>query len=295
MDVKSIASRVSADGLSPAQYVKEVLNENLMILPKNKGETTTLFRAEMSRALLHESILYLLRSMSQIVSYEAAYTKHQFSWAAVTLYYANYFSVLSMNRLAGVAISTANGTSYEVKADTIQSNFFIERIAVNNHKLIWDTNYDLYSSFNWYDNSYDGTIINVPLKDRKHTERKEREYLNYHPDSYKELFKSHKKQQNTRSFFGKYYSISPEALTLTSSSFSDSFELTIANLESGAMARQTIVLEILKEVIHLLQPISKSIVVEYFQDFTRNIMSKSPFNSKLKNIFNNRIKSLLFI
>jgi|SRR5919199_5812363 hypothetical protein len=85
MDVKSIASRVSADGLSPAPYVKEVLNENSIILPKNKGETTTLFRAEMSRALLHESILYLLRSMSQIVSYEAAYTKHQFSWAAVTL------------------------------------------------------------------------------------------------------------------------------------------------------------------------------------------------------------------
>ncbi|NJL22973.1 MAG: hypothetical protein HC895_22565 [Leptolyngbyaceae cyanobacterium SM1_3_5] len=128
MDVKSVAVKAGADGLSPAPYVKEILDQNFLVLPETIGKSYSLFSQDMSRALLHEALLYLLRSMSHAVCYEAIYSKHQFSWALVTLYYSNYFCALSMNRLAGRAISTAtNGKSYEIISSAIQSSFSIKK------------------------------------------------------------------------------------------------------------------------------------------------------------------------
>lgn len=196
MDIRTVALNASADGLSPAPYVKDVLSHRFPILPTKIGQNNSLFSPEMSRALLHESLLYFLRSLSQIIGYEAAYKKSQFSWALVTLYYANYFCVLSLNRLAGKAISTTQKNSYEVTSNPIQSDFLVEKVSVNNHQSIWKTNYELYSQFNWHDNSYDGIIVRVSPANRDHYERKNREFVNYHPDSYKELFLSNSKRKN---------------------------------------------------------------------------------------------------
>jgi hypothetical protein len=91
-----------------------------------------------------------------------------------------------MNRLAGSAISTANGHNYKIVRTEVQSNFLVERTKVNNHKEIWQDNYNLYADFNWHDNLYDGIIIKV-IANQDHYERKSREYINYHPDSYEEL------------------------------------------------------------------------------------------------------------
>lgn len=289
MDVRSIAMRAAADGLSPAPYVKDILGQNFPSLPVNVGTTGTLFSQSLSRALLHESLLYLLRAMSHMVSYEAIYTKHQFSWALVTLYYSNYFSALSMNRLAGRAISTTNGKSFDIIADIIQSNYLIERIATNNHVSVWSTNYDLYASFNWQDSSYDGTLIRVNVKD--HYERKSREFINYHPDSYKELFKSRSKG-NLMSCFGKNYCTSPSTVMLLP--FSNDIERMIATLECRAIGRQVIILSITREIFNILQPTSKEIVSEYFIGFSKNIMNRSPFNSKLKAIFQSLVKDFLY-
>jgi hypothetical protein len=291
MDTRSVAMRAGADGLSPAPYVKDILSQNFLSLPSNVGTRSTFFSQSMSRALLHESVLYLLRAMSQMVSYEAVYTKHQFSWALVTLYYSNYFSALSMNRLAGRAISTTNGRSYDITADTIQSNFFIERITANNHISVWSTNYSLYASFNWQDSSYDGTLIKVNIGSQDHYERKSREFINYHPDSYKELLQS-KSRENLISFFGKYYNSSPSTVMLLP--FTNDMEKVVANLECRAVGRQVIVLRILREVFNILQPTSKKIVSQYFSGFSKNIMSRPPFNSKLKIVFQELIKDFLY-
>jgi hypothetical protein len=123
MDVRIVATKAAIDGLSPAPYIKNLLAQYFPTLPRDIGSSTQLFSQNISRALLNEAALYLLRAMSHIVSYEAIYSKQQFSWALVTLYYANYFCVLSMNRLAGNAISSTNGKHYEITADTIQSNW----------------------------------------------------------------------------------------------------------------------------------------------------------------------------
>lgn len=289
MDARSVAMKAGADGLSPADYVKNILSQNFPLLPNKIGSIEPLFSPDMSRALLHESLLYLLRSMSHIVSYEAIYSKHQFSWALVTLYYSNYFCALSMNRLAGKAISTTNGNSYEVVSEAVQSSFSVERIAVNNHKLVWETNYDLYSGFNWLDTSCDGIIVKVITKD--HYERKSREWINYHPDSYKELFKPKSNKKSIISFFGKNYNSSPATVVLLP--FSDNMEKMIANFECRAIARQTIILTIFCEISKILQPTSKAILRDYFNNFSKNIMSQSPFNSKLKSTFQSLISDLL--
>ena len=84
-----------------------------------------------------------------------------------------------MNRLAGSAISTANGLNYKISRTEVQSNFWVERTKVNNHKEIWQDNYNLYANFNWYDNLYDEIIIKVIRPaNRDHYERKSREYIN---------------------------------------------------------------------------------------------------------------------
>ena len=288
MDVRSIATSAAVDGLSPAPYVKTILGQNFPSLPVNVGNTGTLFSQDLSRAILHESLLYLLRAMSHMVSYESIYTKHQFSWALVTLYYSNYFSALSMNRLAGRAISTTNGKSFDIVADRVQSNYLIERITTNNHKLVWSTNYDLYSSFNWKNSSYDGTLVKVNMKD--HYERKSREFVNYHPDSYKELFKS-RSNGNFISCFRRNYCTSPSTVMLLP--FPGDIERMIATLECRAIGRQVIILSIIHEIFDLLQPTSKEIVSKYFISFSKNIMSRSPFNSKLKTIFHSLVNDFI--
>jgi len=289
MNARSVAIKAGADGLSPTPYVKNVLSQNFAALPNSIDSSSTLFCADISRALLHESLLYLLRAMSHIICYEAIYSKNQFSWALVTLYYSNYFCALSMNRLAGKAISTTNGKNFEIVSSQIQSNFEVKRIKVNNHKLVWDTNYDLYSNFNWKDIFYDGVIIKVINRD--HYERKSRESINYHPDSYKEIFKTKSQQNNIASFFGKNYIDSPPNIALLP--FTDDIERMIANLECRAIARQIILLTIFNEVSKILQPTSKAVLREYFRNFSNNVMNHSPFNSKLKSTFQPLINNLI--
>lgn len=289
MDTKSVAIKAAADGLSPAPYIKDTLSQSLLLLPQNINAVTQLFSQNMSRAFLHESILYLLRSMSHMVSYEALYTKHQLSWALVTLYYSNYFCVLSMNRLAGSAVSSVNLHHFKITADSkIQSNFYIQKVKVNNHVDVWNANYQLYADFNWQDTSYDGTLIKVTTPD--HFERKTREHINYHPDSYKELFKS-KSMKDLLSYCGKNYNTSPGATAFLP--YFDETEKMIAYLESRAIGRQIIVLTIMNQVKVTLESTSTAYLLQYFRSFSKNIMSKPPFNTKLKLIFQDYIVNLL--
>lgn len=293
-NVDSIAQQAAADGLAPATYMKNILAELAPTLRQPSDRSVPIYKPELGRALLHESILYLFRSMSQLVSYEAAYSKRQFSWSAVTLYYSNYFSVLSMNRLAGAAVSTiANqGETYEVTADQAQSHFVIKKIHKNNHQLIWEKNYALYSDFSWHNQAYDGSIVKIQPGDRcRHYERKKREYLNYHPDSYRELFESGTKRKEISSLFGQSYMSNPTNLALLP--FPDDWSGIIATLESSATARQLVILEILKKVFQQLQPNSRQVLVDYNKMFSKNIMSQAPFKSKLRMIFQNRIKEFL--
>lgn len=293
MDVRILATQASLDGLSPPSYIKNCLAENAGRLPQSVGDKQQFFSQNISRSMLHEALRFLLRSISQIVSYEAICSRNQFSWALVTLYYSNYFSVLSLNRLAGSAISTLNGRNYKIIRTGIQSNFEVERIKVNNHQLIWQDNYSLYANFNWHDTSYDSIIIKVIHNvNRDHYERKSREFINYHPDSYEELFSSKSTINKMRSFWGQNYTNSPLAIELIP--FQNKIEEMFAKLECRAVARQIILLNIFAETLNYLEPTSKNIVQQYFNQFSKNIIVKAPFNSKLKPLLHDFIKKLIF-
>jgi hypothetical protein len=170
MDARSLAIQAGADNLSPARYIKDVLAASSPVLPISTGDNVFLpgISPDIGRALLNEAIRYILRSMSQLVSYEVIYNKRQFSWALVTLYYSNYFSVLSMNRLAGSAISTVEQSAKHYEIAAVPNRFTITRINRNNHELVWKTNYRLYQNFNWSDSSCDETIINVSTKNKNY-------------------------------------------------------------------------------------------------------------------------------
>ena len=289
MDVRTLAEKASMDGLSPPSYIKSFLAERAFILPGNIGDKEQIFSPIIGQAMLNESLRYFLRSMSQIASYEVLCSRHQFSWALVTLYYSNYFSVLSMNRLAGSAISTVNGRNYKILRTEVQSNFCVKRINVNNHKEIWTDNYNLYADFNWHNNLYDGIIIRVIHQDNKdHYERKSREYINYHPDSYEELFNSRAKTNEINSFWGKNYTNPPTTIDLLP--FPQEIEKMFAKLESRAIARQIIILSIFSEISERLEPTSKNIIKEYVNKFSKNVMTRPPFSSKLKPLFQDFFK-----
>ena len=166
MDTRSVAQQAGALGMMPSDYVKNVLVSSSIspLIVTKISSTVLVYEAAFLRALLYESLLFLLRSMSHLVAYEVAAAKNQFSWAAVTLYYANYFSVLSMNRVAGEAISTTPvGATYKVTLKTSPALFDIQNVEVNNHKAVWLANCRLYQTFNWRDSSLDGIIVKIPL------------------------------------------------------------------------------------------------------------------------------------
>jgi hypothetical protein len=294
MDVRTLAEKASIDGLSPPSYIKSFLAERAFILPRNIGDRQQIVSPIIGQAMLHEALRYLLRSMSQIASYEVICSRHQFSWALVTSYYSNYFSVLSMNRLAGSAISTANGHNYKISRTEVQSNFCVERTKVNNHKEIWQDNYNLYADFNWHDNLYDEIIIKViRAANKDHYERKSREYINYHPDSYEELFNSRSTINEINSFWGKNYTNSPTTVDLLPFS-KNKIEEMFAKLECRAIARQIIILTIFTEILKRLEPTSKNILMDYFNKFSKNVMTRPPFSSKLKPLFQDFFQNLTF-
>lgn len=282
-NVHDLAQQTAADGLVPPKFLKNVLVGQLTQLPVSVNSTTKVFDPNISRALFHEAVVYFFRSLSQLVGYEASYQRRQLSWAGVTLYYSNYFSILSMNRLAGLAITTLpSAGTFSVFREPTQSSFSIQRINRNNHEQVWSDNYNLYSNFSWYDTSFDGSIIKVHSSHRQHYERRRREFLNYHPDSYQEIFSSSTKNREHTKICGSYLCSNPNNVNYL---IMEEWEETIAKLESAATARQIICLAIIAEAKEQVAFGSQSSIRESARKFSKNFMTQSPFNSKLRVLF----------
>ena len=290
-DTVSLATRASADGLEPLTIVKDVLTSRSPALPTQTGTTGTLYSLELGPALLHEAFLYHFRSLYQLVAYDAAFCKKQHSWAGVTLYYSNFFSILAMNRLAGGAASTtAGGRHFKVSAEQVQSSYTIEKIETNNHVIVWKTNYELFYNFNWRDTSCDGVVIQVPHVARKLYEKQRREYLNYNPTSYVEMFRTGNKLRDMAAPHGRFYTFPPASIP--GLLIEDEWNQTIATLECHAIARQQIVMAILEEVYIKLGSSSKRTIKGLAASFSKNIMTMTPFRSQLKTIFLDSLQEL---
>jgi hypothetical protein len=297
-DSQQIAQLAAAEGISPTKYVKDLLIEPAMLpfLPQNVNQSITHFSPEIPRALLFEAIKFYLRSMSQLVSYETLFSKNQFSWGLVALYYSSYFSALSMNRLAGCSITTlsVSGNTFEINAGTVSGNYTIKRIRNNNHIIVWDANYRLFSNFVWIDSSLDGYIIKVTAAPNKYLEKRRREFYNYHPESYQELSLNKGKITEVKNLKGQYYGIAPTVVS--SLPLTDGWIRDIAYLESTATARHLILTKILSSV--LIEMGSKSlytserIFIDIVNDFARNMISQPPFDNKLRREFHEYVKSL---
>lgn len=175
--------------------------------------------------------------------------------------------------------------------EAVQSSYSIERIEQNNHILIWKTNYDLFYTFNWIDASCDGVVVQVPQLGRNYYEKRRREYLNYHPTSYTELFKTRKGLRGMAVPHGRYYSYAPNSLP--GLLFPDEWQRTIATLESYATARQVIVLAILEEAYNRLGVSSQRYVKSMVESFSKNIMTHSPFTSRLRSLYSERLAKFI--
>lgn len=288
MDSLSVARQSAFLGLMPPEPVKNVLASTSVspLLPV-KGGSVRLTEAALLRALFYEAVQFLLRSMSYLVGYEAAIAKDQFSWGAVTLYYANYYCVLAMNRLAGEAVSTRQiGGTYQIRLEYPPSLFAIKCIEINNHKEVWMANARLYETFNWRDASLDGTIVRVPKAHHNdHPERKAREEINYHPQSYKEIMAGSGTHRHMKNICGKYYSIAPDILAALP--IGDTFEKQIAMFECHAVARQMLLLTVLGHAFDELKshPASRYWVYDTIRQFSRNYLTHLPFKFKLKTLY----------
>jgi len=291
-DVTSLATKAAADGLEPLKIVKDVLTPLSIFLPNNVGEKNMIFSLELGPALLHEAFLYHFRSLCQLVAYDAAYSKKQFSWAGVTLYYSNFFSVLAMNRLAGSAVSTSTAAkrSFKISAEPVQSNYLVERVDSNNHVIVWESNYKLFDDFNWLDSSCDGIIIQVPKIARKFYEKRSREFLNYNPTSYAEMFKTKSGLRDMQSPHGKFYTFPPTSLPALL--IEDDWQKMIATLECHAIARQKIVMAILENTYNRLGPSSKRTIKQMAGAFSKNVMTMPPFRSHLKTLYLDSLNAL---
>jgi len=286
--VSSIATQIGSLGVVPCSCLKDILGNGTILLPTDVKKPINHFSNDLVRAQLFEALRFGFRSLSHLVAYEALAERRQLSWSGVTLYYANYFAVLSLNRLAGRSISTLNtGSSFELSAGSTIGNFDIKRLEVNNHKLVWTSNYDLYSDFNWRDTDYDDTIVKVRSDPYRHYERKTREYMNYHPGSYSEIFMSSAMSSNLSR---RFYTDKPNVVW---SLPLDEEARKIALLESAACARQDIIFSIFAEVYASLQPESRLVFNGYATQFSKRVASYPPYSVKLKAMLYNFLIPLM--
>ncbi len=286
MDSLSVARDASTSGLLPSGAIKSVLASASVypLIPRAMQQLVQVNEASLQRALTYEALLFLLRSMSHLVGYEAVVASDQISWGGVTLYYSNYYAALAMNRLAGEAVSTlAGGGSYHIERVRAPSLFEIRKSEVNNHKAVWAANFRLYENFNWRDATLDGSIVQVPSHLQfNHPERKMREEINYHPESYKEITASSSTRRRLRSICGRNYFTSPDILG--SLPFTDQIERQIATFESHAVSRQILLLAIFAQIFTEMRAYqsSRSCIYEMIQSFTRNYLVHIPFRTALR-------------
>lgn len=111
----------------------------------------------------------------------------QFTWSAITQYYANFFAISGLIRLCEYGFSRIGNIDVEILYDS--GIYKIRKIKVEGlHRIVWKTFYTLYKNFNYKPNIF--YIIYSPIiNNNVYYESNRRNDFNYNPGKgYNEIY-----------------------------------------------------------------------------------------------------------
>lgn len=177
-------------------FVKDVIRTN-PVLPLNQITTTfqDFYSQDLRNSFFKEVNLYLDKAIYQYILGRRLLGEGNFSWGAVTQYYANFFAISGLIRLFEAGFSRIGKLDVEVQA---QSNIYkIKKIKVEGlHRIVWLRFYSLYAVFDYKPHIFD--VIYSPIKSEDYFyESDRRNEINYNPASgYNEIYQTNTSLRN---------------------------------------------------------------------------------------------------
>lgn len=129
------------------RFVRDELLSVFGIAPPD--DSADFYSGKLSNILLSESNLFLDRAVYQACTVRPLIREGKFSWAAATAYYSSYFSICSLVRLHGKAITWVDGSSYLVLTDDLASGRYSvqkTRLRGGSHQHLWSVYNRLYDT-----------------------------------------------------------------------------------------------------------------------------------------------------
>lgn len=141
---------------------------------------------ELKKAIFIESIDFLLKAFYNFSAQYNLAKKGYLSWSKITNYYSSFFSINSLIRLQGRAITRiwnpTDGTRFFIFPYNFENNNFVicfKNFKGGEHKIIWTQYYRLYDSYH-YNNTDFEAIYKLRNNDGRHdTEVVYRNEINY--------------------------------------------------------------------------------------------------------------------
>jgi hypothetical protein len=168
-------------------FIKDAIRTN-PVLPLNliSYRFQEFYSSDLRNTFLKEVNLYLDKAIYQYILSKDLLGRGDFSWGAVTQYYANFFAISGLIRLYENGFSRLGNMSLEVESQA--GSHRIRKISSEGlHRVVWNKYYSLFQSFDYKRHIF--YVIYVPYQNSNYYfEPDRRNNLNYDPGmGYQEL------------------------------------------------------------------------------------------------------------
>jgi hypothetical protein len=186
-----VAKFINVSGVCEG-FVKDAIRTNpILPLPFISTTPQAFYSQNLRAAFFKEVNSYLDKAIYQYILSKELLNKGNFSWGAVTQYYANFFAISGLIRLHEHGFSRIESLDVEVQYQPNDRTYRIKKINVKGlHRVVWSTFYSLYNGFDYKPHIF--YIVYSPLKSNNfYYESDRRNDINYNPATgYNEIYQT---------------------------------------------------------------------------------------------------------
>lgn len=190
MDTINLSKFSKVSGVCNKFLKDEIRETPTLLLPQITQKFTPFLSSNLLNVFYKEVNLYLDKALYQYIIARKLMAKGNFSWGAVTQYYASFFAISGLLRLNEAAFVRIDISDYEV-SKTDDGNIYNIRTARTKglHRIVWKTFYSLYKDFSCEDTIF-SYVVN-PYKGEIYYDTNRRNDINYAPGKgYDEIYKT---------------------------------------------------------------------------------------------------------
>lgn len=145
--------------------------------------------ANLTNIFYKEANLYLDKALYQYILSRKLITSENFSWGAVTQYYASFFVISGLIRLHEVAFVRIGANDYEIQSDTGMVYKIRLMKTKGLHRTVWETYYKLYKNFTHANKVF--SCVMTPYMSDIYFDTNRRNDINYAPSKgYDEIYQT---------------------------------------------------------------------------------------------------------